>query len=109
MPPPPAVQLHVGVLSLVGVVPATDGALEGITRGAVMESAAKLSIPCYERTLGKVDLFGADEVFLTGSGARVARVRSLDGEVIGDPDNRPITDRLMAAFEELTLTTGTPI
>ncbi len=89
--------------------PATDGALEGITRGAVMELAGRLGIAFAERTLGRVDLFDADEVFLTGSGARVARVRSLDGEVIGDPDRRPITEKLMAAFEELTRTTGTAI
>lgn len=93
----------------VSTPPASDGALEGITREAIMELAGSLSIPCSERRLGRVDLFGADEVFLTGSGARVARVRSLDGEVIGDPDKRPVTEKLMSAFDELTRTTGTPI
>jgi branched-chain amino acid aminotransferase len=63
--------------------PATDGALEGITRDTVLRLAAELKISARERTLGRCDLFAADEVFLTGSGAGVVPVRSLDGRPIG--------------------------
>jgi branched-chain amino acid aminotransferase len=88
--------------------PATDGALEGITRRAVLELAAADGIETAERTLGRFDLLGASEVFLTGTGARIVPVRSLDGELIGKGEPGPITHRLTAAFSTLTTTTGTP-
>lgn len=63
--------------------PALDGCLEGINRGAVCEIARDLGFSVAERSLGRRDLFAADEVFLTGSGAGVIGVRSLDGRAIG--------------------------
>jgi len=81
--------------------PAVDGALEGITREAVMELADGLEIPACEQTLTRIDLLSADEVFLTGAGARVVPVRALDGEAIGTEIPGPITARLMTAFDEL--------
>jgi len=78
--------------------PATDGALEGITRATVFELAATLGLPATERTLGRVDLFGADEVFLTGTGARIVPVRSLDGRPIGKGGIGPVTAQILAAF-----------
>ncbi len=89
--------------------PVTDGALEGITRSAVLELAETLKMPTDVRTMGRCDILGADEAFITGTGARVVKVRSLDGELIGDPDHRPITERLCAAFDHMTQTTGTPV
>jgi branched-chain amino acid aminotransferase len=89
--------------------PATDGALEGITRGALLELAARDGIACAERSLARYDLLAADEVFLTGTGARVVPVRELDGETIGKGEPGPITRRLTAAFEALVHSTGTPI
>jgi branched-chain amino acid aminotransferase len=89
--------------------PATDGALEGVTRGAVLELAAGEGLATAERTLGRIDLFGAEEVFLTGTGARIVPVRSLDGELIGKGEPGPVTRRLTAAFVALATSTGTPI
>jgi branched-chain amino acid aminotransferase len=89
--------------------PPTDGALEGITRGAVLELATRDGIPNAERSLGRYDLLGADEVFLTGTGARLVPVRSLDGETIGKGEPGPITRRLLAAFTALVRSGGTPI
>lgn len=63
--------------------PAIDGCLEGINRGAVLELAQGLGFSVSERSLGRRDLLAADEVFLTGSGAGVVGVRSLDGRTIG--------------------------
>jgi branched-chain amino acid aminotransferase len=81
--------------------PASDGALEGITRRSVLELAAGLGLPAAERTLGRMDLFSAEEVFLTGTGARIVAVRSLDGEALGAPPPGPVTRRLEAAFAAL--------
>jgi len=89
--------------------PPTDGALEGITRRAVLELAEADGLATAERSLGRFDLLGADEVFLTGTGARIVPVRSLDGELIAKGEPGPITARLTTAFTTLTTTTGTPI
>jgi branched-chain amino acid aminotransferase len=89
--------------------PASDGALEGVTRGAVLELAVGEGLATAERTLGRIDLLGAEEVFLTGTGARIVPVRSLDGELIGKGEPGPVTRRLTAAFAALATSTGTPI
>jgi branched-chain amino acid aminotransferase len=87
--------------------PHTDGALPGITRMTVLELAAELGIEAAERTLGRVDLLGADEVFLTGTGARIVPVASLDGRRIGAGPG-PLTKRISEAFDARTRETGTP-
>jgi branched-chain amino acid aminotransferase len=89
--------------------PTTDGALPGITRATLLELAQGEGLRPAERTLGRLDLFGADEVFLTGTGAGVVPVRSLDGQVVGGPTPGPFTVRLTKAFEELASTTGTSL
>lgn len=89
--------------------PATDGALEGITRRTILELCAEAGIPSCERTMGRLDLFGAEEAFLTGSGARVVPVRSLDGQPIGEVTPGPVTTRLTEAFFAYARSTGTPI
>jgi len=88
--------------------PASDGALEGITRESVLEIAARLGIAAAERTLGRIDLLGADEVFLTGTGARIVPVRSLDGRPIGAGGAGPVTARLQAAFAGYVKEFATP-
>ncbi len=89
--------------------PATDGALEGITRASVLELASELGLPAREATLGRFDLLAADEVFLTGSGARIIAVATLDGQPIGTPGEHPVTDRLWQAFVPYAKKHGTPL
>jgi len=86
--------------------PATDGALEGITRRTVLELAGELAIPAHERTIGRFDLFASAEAFLTGSGAGLVPVRSLDGERIGGPG--PVFGRIRSAFERAAPALGVP-
>lgn len=86
--------------------PATDGALEGVTRGCVIELAAGLGIPAEERSLTRMDLLSADEVLLSGTGARVVGVRSLDGAEIGVRAPGPVTEKLAAAFAEIARSDG---
>ena len=91
--------------------PASDGALEGITRASVLELATQLGVPAEERTLGRYDLLAADEVFLTGSGAKLVPVASLDGARIGCGAAGPLTQKLMAAFDRFARDpeNGTPL
>ncbi|MEI9937808.1 MAG: branched-chain-amino-acid transaminase [Pseudomonadota bacterium] len=71
--------------------PAIDGCLEGINRGAVLELARELGLSVSERSLSRRDLLAADDVFLTGSGAGVVGVRSLDGRAIGRGQTGEVT------------------
>jgi branched-chain amino acid aminotransferase len=89
--------------------PPTDGALEGITRASVLELARALGLGAPERSLGRVDLFGADEVFLTGTGVGIVPVRSLDGRPLGRGVPGPLTEKLQQAFAELVRETGVPV
>jgi len=89
--------------------PPTDGALEGITRASVLELARALGLVARERSLGRVDLFGADEVFLTGTGVGIVPVRSLDGRPVGGDAPGPVTEKLQQAFAELVRQTGVPV
>lgn len=89
--------------------PYTINNLKGITREAVMELAKARGIEVLERDLGLFDLYTGDEVFVTGTAAEVAPVTKVDGRIIGGGKPGPITGDLMAAFKELTQTTGTPI
>lgn len=89
--------------------PYTINNLKGITREAVMDQARAKGYNLMERDLGLFDLYTADEVFVTGTAAEVAPVTKVDGRVVGNGKPGPITRDLMAAFRELTQTTGEPI
>ena len=89
--------------------PATQGALEGITRGAIFAIAAELGIPAREANLTRYDIWCADECFLTGTGAEVIPVVGLDGRSIGSGRPGPITLRVLEAFRQRVLKDGTRI
>lgn len=81
--------------------PACDGALEGITRGLVMELAQELGIAAREATLAPYDLYTADECFLTGTGAELIPVREVDGRALTACPG-PTIARLAQAFRAAT-------
>lgn len=86
--------------------PVEIGALPGVTRRVVMELAARMGIEVAETRFQPDDLAKADECFLTGTGAEVVPVRSIEGKPIGKETPGPITKRLMEAFREETKTRG---
>jgi len=93
--------------------PASDGSLDGIVRRSVLELAPGLGLRAAERTLSRIDLLAADEVFLTGTGAGIVPVRTLDARPIGAGEAAaaeagPTVARVRAAFAELTKTLGVP-
>ena len=81
--------------------PIDAGILEGITRGAVIDLAQMLDIPCAEIAMTRHDVLVADECFLTGSAAEVIPVIRLDGRTIGDGKPGPITEKLRHAFHRM--------
>ncbi len=80
--------------------PVTDGALDGITRRCILELASSLHLPADEASLTAFDLYTADEVFLTGTGAELIPVREIDGRRLAACPG-PIFTRLSAAFQAL--------
>jgi branched-chain amino acid aminotransferase len=85
----------------------SDGALDGVTRRAILELSTSIGVPYEERTLTRYDIYTSDECFLTGTAAEVIPVISLDRRPLGDGKVGSITKRFIAAFTELTQTTGT--
>jgi branched-chain amino acid aminotransferase len=86
-----------------------DGALEGITRGAVLQLAAEAGMEAREARLTRYDVYTADECFLTGTGAEIMPVTEVDGRRIGDGTVGPITRRLRTAFDALVRGEGDPL
>lgn len=82
--------------------PTIDGALPGITRSTVIRLAGELGIETRIRSIGHAELMRADEVFLSGSGARLVPVGRLDTVTIGT-GVRPVLERIEDAFREYTL------
>jgi len=86
-----------------------QGALKGITRDAVFAIAKEIDVPMEEHDLTRYDVWNADEVFLTGTGAEVIPVVKLDGREIGTGKPGPIFARVLEAFRRRVLTDGTRI
>ncbi|MGV3723562.1 MAG: branched-chain-amino-acid transaminase [Actinomycetota bacterium] len=89
--------------------PAYVGILEGITRNCVLDLAAQLGIPTEERVFTLTSVYGADEIFLTGTGAEVVPVVRVDDRSISDGKPGPITRQLITAFRELVNSQGVEI
>lgn len=79
--------------------PTSAGALEGITRGAIIDLARDFRIPCVEKEMARTDLYLADEAFFTGTAAEIVPIREVDDRVIGEPG--PITKKLQQKFFEI--------
>jgi branched-chain amino acid aminotransferase len=86
-----------------------DGALEGITRGVVLQLAAEANIPAREARLARYDVYTADECFVSGTGAEIMPVVEVDGRTIGSGSPGPLTRRLADAFHALVRSEGTPL
>ena len=78
--------------------PVTDNVLEGITRRHLLEVAGDLGIPATERSIDRTELYGADEVFLCGTGAQLAPVVEIDRRLIGAGTPGPLTQRLHKVY-----------
>jgi branched-chain amino acid aminotransferase len=83
------------------VTPAEEsGVLVGVTRQTVMSLARAAGIPVIEKNLTRFDLYVAEECFLTGTGAEVVPVTSIDKRPIGNSKVGPVTQQLMQAYKK---------
>ncbi len=89
------------------LTPAPDqGILLGVTRRAAMEIARGFGIPVRELPLTRHDIYSADECFLTGTGAELVPVISLDERKIGNGRPGPLTAKLLKEFRKLRVGEG---
>ena len=78
-----------------------NGILRGVTRDAIIELARMAGHPVEETTLNRFDVYTADEVFFTGTGAEVIHASAVDGRIIGDGKAGPLTRDLRDRFRKL--------
>jgi len=81
--------------------PTSAGILEGITRGHVIRLAREAGIEVVEKNLERVDLYVADECFLTGTAAEIVPVVEIDGRKVGTGQVGRISRELMSAYSRL--------
>lgn len=82
---------------------------EGITRATVIEICAAEKIPCIETDLSLVDVYGAHEMFCTGTMGELAGVLKVDNRQIGDGKVGPMTKRLSDLYTKRTASEGVQV
>ena len=78
-----------------------DYCLGGITRGNVIDLCAQNQIPVLQKNFSLLDVYGADEAFVTGTFAGLAPVREIDGRIIGDGERGPMVEKLQQLYLEM--------
>src|SRR5216110_1020745 len=82
---------------------------EGITRATVMDICAAEKIRCVETDLSLVDIYGASEMFCTGTMGELAAVIKLDNRQIGDGQVGAMTKRLSDLYAKRTASQGVQV
>jgi branched-chain amino acid aminotransferase len=74
--------------------------LAGITRQIVLELSRAAGLPTHERPYSLVDVYGADEAFVTGTFGGLTPVVEVDGRSIGSGGPGALTRRLQALYAD---------
>jgi branched-chain amino acid aminotransferase len=82
---------------------------EGITRATVIEICAAKKIRCIETDLSVVDVYGAHEMFCTGTMGELAAVTKIDNRQIGDGKVGAMTKRLSDLYVQRTAGEGVQV
>ena len=79
-----------------------DYCMNGITRKKVIELCSENKIPIYEKNFSLVDVYSAQEAFISGTLGSLTQVISIDERSIGNSDEGwPITSKLRQAYKKL--------
>jgi len=74
--------------------------LSGITRANVLALCSDNGIECFEKDFSLIDVYSADEAFVTGTFAGLIPVTEIDGRIITDARG-PVTTRLNNLYKAL--------
>lgn len=75
--------------------------LNGITRGNIIELCRAHDIQVFEKDFSLMEVYSANEVFVTGTFGSVAHVSKVDGRTIGDGQIGLLTSRLKELYRSL--------
>lgn len=78
--------------------PVTDNILEGITRRSVIQIAKDLGIEVVERSVDRTELYKAEEIFLSGTGAKISPVVEVDNYTVGKGTIGPVSTRVQEVY-----------
>lgn len=81
--------------------PVEAGILAGVTRGVVLEVAARTDIEVEEDTLHADELTAADEVLITSTTREVVPVVAVDGHPVGTGEPGPVAARLLEGYRRV--------
>ncbi|MDP6391199.1 MAG: branched-chain-amino-acid transaminase [Alphaproteobacteria bacterium] len=79
----------------------TSGILESITRGTILEMAGPLGIAMEERSVGRTELYLAEEALYCGTGQEIVPILAFDGRPVGHGTPGPVTRKLQARFDDI--------
>ncbi len=78
-----------------------DYCMNGITRAKVIELCRQAGIAVFQRNFSLVDVYGAEEAFVTGTFAGQVPLVEVDGRAIGDGRPGPMTARIRDLYRRL--------
>ena len=78
-----------------------DYCLGGITRGNVIKLCRQHNIPVFEKNFSLMEVYGADEAFVTGTFAGLCPVKEVDGREITNSEKGPVVERLQMLYQAM--------
>jgi branched-chain amino acid aminotransferase len=78
--------------------PTSASILVGITRDSIITMARDLGFEVIEQEISREALYGAEELFFTGTAAEVTPIKTVDGFEIGTVGDNPVTSKIQKAF-----------
>ena len=78
-----------------------DYCMNGITRKKVISICKDHEIPIFIKNFSLVDVYSADESFVTGTLGSITPVSEIDGRKIEDKSNHKITEKLQSLYLQL--------
>ena len=80
-----------------------DYCMNGITRLKIIELCKNNNISVFEKNFSLVDVYSAQEAFITGTLGSLTQVLTIDGRAIGNSNEAwPITEKIRSLYKALT-------
>lgn len=73
--------------------------MNGITRGKIIQLCQTNNIPIQQKNFSLIDVYDANEAFVTGTFAGLVPVIQVDGYPIGEDTSHPMVGKLSALYE----------
>lgn len=75
--------------------------LPGITRHSVLSIAKDLNLECVVKNITRDEVYGADEMFLSGTATEIKPVINVDNRKIGKGSRGTITEKIQQSYHEI--------